>query len=356
MEEIIAFNRGVPPAESFPKEQLAESARRVILKEGDQILQYGSAMGYLPLREYIAAQFGVNPEQVIIGQGSLQLLDTYIKTSLQPGDDVFVEQPVYDRVLTLFKRGGINLSGFMLHNGSVSPEEIESSLRKGNIPKALYVIPDFQNPSGAEMPLETRKKLVSFARQYNFLLIEDSAYRRLRYDGQELPRLYDLDPEHVLHMSSFGKIISPGIRVGYMIGRKDIISTLSNYAENTYINTSYINQAIIIDFIQQGWINKHVDFLKTLYSERLEKALESLAHHMSGLATWLTPKGGFFIGLFLINGKSQPAAQTLKENGLMLVDGEQFFINGGRDFIRLPFASTTPEQIELGVKKLAALM
>lgn len=356
MVELIAFNRGVPPPESFPKEELVISARNAILNEGDLILQYGGAIGYLPLREWIADNFGALSEQVIIGQGSLQLLDTFIKTSIFPGEHVFIEQPVYDRVLTLFKRGGVNLSGFMLRGGSMDLGEIESQLKKGIVPRAFYVIPDFQNPSGAEMPLETRRGLVDLANTYDFLLIEDGAYRHLRYAGEDLPRLYDLDPGHVLHMSSFSKLISPGIRVGYMVGRKDLISTLAGYAENTYINASYINQAIISDFIQRGLMGDHTNFLNGLYQPKWQKILAVLNEFMGGLGDWIEPKGGFFTGVFLKDGKKFPDPQILHDHGLMLMDGCGFFINGGENFIRLPFAAPSLEQIEQGVRTLSEII
>jgi DNA-binding transcriptional MocR family regulator len=356
MAELIAFNRGVPPLESFPKEELVISARNAILNEGDQILQYGGAMGYLPLREWVAEKFCTQPDQVIVGQGSLQLLDTFIKTSIQTGEHVFIEQPVYDRVLTLFNRGGVNLNGFMLRSGSMDLGEIESVLKKGVVPKAFYVIPDFQNPSGAEMPLEIREGLVELANVYGFLLIEDGAYRHLRYKGEDLPRLVDLDPQHVLHMSSFSKMISPGIRVGYMVGRKDLISTLAGYAENTYINASFINQAIISDFIQRGLMEDHVDFLKSLYRPKWEKILAVLEKYMGGLGDWIEPKGGFFTGVFLKGQKRLPDTQTLQDHGLMLMGGRGFFNEGGDNFIRLPFAAPSLDQIDWGVRILSQLI
>lgn len=356
MADFIAFNRGVPPPESFPKEELVISARNAILNEGDQILQYGGAMGFLPLREWIADNFGTLPEQVIIGQGSLQLLDTFIKTSILPDEHVFIEQPVYDRVLTLFKRGGVNLSGFMLRGGSMDLGEIESRLKTGIVPRAFYVIPDFQNPSGAEMPLETRKGLVELANLYDFLLIEDGAYRHLRYAGEDLPRLVDLDPEHVLHMSSFSKLISPGIRVGYMVGKKNLIETLAGYAENTYINASYINQAIISDFIQRGLMDDHISFLNGLYQPKWQKILAVLSEYMGGMGDWIEPKGGFFTGVFLKDGKKFPEPQTLQDHGVMLMGGRGFFISGGEHFIRLPFAAPSLEQIEQGVRTLSELI
>jgi DNA-binding transcriptional MocR family regulator len=244
----------------------------------------------------------------------------------------------------------------MLRGGSVDLGEIESVLKKGVVPKAFYVIPDFQNPSGAEMPLEIREGLVELANVYGFLLIEDGAYRHLRYEGEDLPRLVDLDPQHVLHMSSFSKMISPGIRVGYMVGRKELISTLAGYAENTYINASYINQAIISDFIQRGLMEDHVDFLKSLYRPKWEKILAVLGKYMGGLGDWIEPKGGFFTGVFLKGQKKLPDRQTLQDHGLMLMGGRGFFNEGGDNFIRLPFAAPSLDQIDRGVRILSQLI
>ena len=356
MAKIIAFNRGVPPAESFPTQELIISARNVLEKESGSILQYGGALGYQPLREWIAGNFNTKADQVIVGQGSLQLLDTFIKTSLNQGDHVFIEQPIYDRVLTLFKRGGAELVGFSLHDGTMDLNEIESTLKGGIVPKAFYVIPDFQNPSGAEMPLATRQGLVDLAKAYNFVLIEDGAYRHLRYQGENLPRLIDLAPDYVLHMSSFSKVISPGIRVGYMVGHVDLISRISSYAENTYINSSYLNQAMISDFIQRGLMDSHIEYLNHLYQPKWQQILASLDRYMGGHGSWIEPKGGFFTGVYLEKGKPMPDEQTLKANGLMLMGGRGFFIDGGENFIRLPFAAPSVEEIDEGIKILSHLI
>ena len=356
MADIIAFNRGVPPAESFPKEQLIESARNVISNEGNQILQYGNPLGYEPLREWISNRFNGTPAQVIMGQGSLQLLDIFIKTSLAAGDMVFFEQPTYDRTLTLFRRAGMELKGFTLRNGMMDGDEIEETLRNGIVPKAFYVIPDFQNPSGAEMPLELRKRLIRLAEEFRFLIIEDGAYRHLRYYGQNLPRLIDLNPEHVIHMSSFSKMISPGMRVGFMVAGIEIINRLGKYAEDSFISTNFLNQAIIYDFIQRGLMEDHILFLKDLYQERLKSILFALENHISKSGTWIEPKGGFFTGVNLKQGFKQPDANMLTEKNIVLMASHGFFIEGGDDFIRLPFCALTPAQINEGIKRLAELI
>jgi DNA-binding transcriptional MocR family regulator len=356
MENTIAFIRGIPPVESFPKEKLVECARAAILNHGDQILQYAGAAGYDPLRQWIADRHQAVLDGVILGQGSLQLLDFYIHSCLKPGDKVYVEQPTYDRTLTLFKRAGMQIKGFDLIKGVINPLEVEQSLNSGVIPKAFYVIPDFQNPSGALMPLEQRQKLLELAKQYDFLIIEDGPYRHLRYSGEHLPTLYELDPSHVLHMSSFSKIISPGLRVGYMVGRDNIVSSIRQYAEDTCINSSHLNQAVVYEFIQNGWLDRHVESLISLYRKRLNAMLDSLETFIGIKGKWLEPQGGFFAGLTLDRNVNIPDTQTCKSVGIALSNSQGFFLDGGENYLRLPFCALTPDEIRTGIQRLSSLL
>jgi DNA-binding transcriptional MocR family regulator len=349
---VIAFTRGVPPAESFPVEKLEECTRTVLQQASDSILQYGKAAGYLPLREWVAERYNAPVEQVIIGQGSLQLLDMLVRVSLRLKDRVFMEQPTYDRVLTIFRRSGVGLVGFELKDGLLDFEAIEAKLKSGVIPKYFYTIPDFQNPSGAVMPLEDRKKLIQLAKKYNFYLIEDGPYRQLRYHGQDLPTLYEMAHECVIHMSSFSKLISPGLRVGFMILPPVLVQDVCKFAEDTYINASYLNQAIACDFISRGWLDQNLVELKDLYRPRLDTLLKILDADFQGLADWIKPEGGFFVGLNLCNGCQIPGSETIAKAGLKLSDSQGFFIEGGERFIRLPFCALTPEQIEEGLRRL----
>jgi len=356
MENMIAFIRGIPPAESFPKEKLVECARSAILDHGDQILQYAGSAGYDPLRQWIADKHHTDLDGVILGQGSLQLLDFYIHSNLMPGDLVFVEQPTYDRTLTLFKRAGMNIKGFKLTNGVIDLGEVERSLKGGSIPKAFYVIADFQNPSGALMPLEHRQELLGLAEQYGFLIIEDGPYRHLRYTGEPVPTFHEQDNNHVLHMSSFSKMISPGLRVGYMVGTKGMISLIRQYAEDSCINSSHLNQAVVFEFISNGWLEDHIGSLITLYRSRLNAMLDSLEAYIGDKGEWLEPQGGFFAGLTLNENLSIPDEKTCKAVGLSLSNSQGFFLNGGEKFLRLPFCALNPEEIRTGIQRLASLL
>ena len=356
MEKPIAFIRGIPPVESFPKEKLVECARNAILSHSDLILQYGGAAGYDPLREWIADKHQVGMDSVILGQGSLQLLDFFIHSCLTPGDLIFIEQPTYDRSLTLFKRAGMQVRGFNLTNGKMDLDMVEDTLHSGAVPKAFYVIPDFQNPSGALMPLEQRKRLLGLAKQYNFLVIEDGPYRHLRYSGEPVPTFIEQNKDHVIHMSSFSKMISPGLRVGYMVAPNIIVSPIRQYAEDSCINSSYLNQALVYEFIRNGWLDSHIMSLLALYGIRLNTMLESLLKYIGNKGEWLEPEGGFFVGLTLKDSARIPVAQTCKDAGIALSNSKGFFINGGEKFLRLPFCALTPEEIQTGIQRLAKLI
>ena len=350
---IISFTRGVPPAESFPNEELIECTRRVISEHSAQVLQYGSAAGYSPLREYIAQQYSVDVGQVVIGQGSLQLLDLLCRFSLAGGDSVFVEQPTYDRTLTVFKRAKAELHGFRLTAGQINIEEVKAFLEKGSAPKYFYVISDFQNPSGSVMGITQRQVLTSLARQYGFLIIEDSPYRRLRYEGNTLPSLFEISPEVVIYMSSFSKLVSPGLRTGYMILPRNLAKQLIQYAEDTYVCPSFLNQAIVFDFIERGMLEKQIDHLIHLYHPRLRAILSAMDLHLNGFGEWIKPQGGFFVGLKLNNSINMLNLNKAVASRLALSDGCGFFLSGGSHFIRLPYCALTEGEITMGIQRLA---
>ena len=351
-DKIITFTRGVPPAESFPNEELIECTRQVISEHSAKILQYGSAAGYEPLREYIARQYSVDVEQVVIGQGSLQLLDILCSVSLTEGDSVFVEQPTYDRTLTIFKRANAELRGFRFTTGQINIEEVKTSLEKGPIPKYFYVIADFQNPSGCVMGRAERQALTSLARQYGFLIIEDNPYRRLRYEGISLPSLFEISPDVVIHMSSFSKLVSPGLRIGYMILPKNLAEKLIKYAEDTYVCPSFLNQAVVLEFIERGMLEKQLNHLISLYRPRLRTILSAMDSRLNGFGEWVKPQGGFYVGLTLNNNINMLNLNDAAASRLALSDGRGFFLSGGSHFIRLPFCALTKGEITMGIQRL----
>lgn len=358
-ESLIKLTRGVPPEESFPVDQLQACAEHVLLVHGYEVLQYGKSRGYPGLRRLIAEEKGVDASRVIVGQGSLQLQDLCARMLVEPGQRVYVEEPTYDRTLRVFARAGAQVIGFPLEEDGIDVAAVTSQLEAGGHPVLFYLIPDFQNPSGTVLSEAKRKRVVELARTYDFWIIEDVPYRKLRYRGEDLPSLFDLGPDRVFHMSSYSKLISPGLRVGYVIAPEPLEDELARMAEDTYINASYLNQAVVAEFIRRSWLEPQIRELKGLYEPRLYATLQALEEHMADVAAWREPDGGFFVGVTLNEAvETDTLLERAGEANLALTDGRDFFVdrsNGSR-FVRLPFCALTPEEIGEGVARLGTVV
>jgi DNA-binding transcriptional MocR family regulator len=350
----IHFTRGVPAEESFPLEEMAEAAQRAVVEYGRTILQYGKSSGFAPLLDWLAGWQGVASNQVLTANGSLQIIEFMGYHFLQPGDTVFVEVPTYDRTITTLRRHRANIVGIPLEPDGLDIEALEGQLKK-QTPKFFYVIPDFQNPSGATYSRQKREQLVALAEQYGFWLLEDAPYRPLRFRGEDQPSLFELAPNRVLHMLSFSKLIGPGPRVGFVVGEADIIASLGKIASDTYITPSLFSQGAVYEFLKQGQLPAQIARLKALYAPRLEAILNALDRHLPDAQT-TRPDGGFFLAVFLPQTVTTRAVrERARAHNLELSDGEGFFPDGGGEhFLRLPYCALTPQQLDEGVARLAA--
>jgi len=351
--ETINFTRGVPAIESFPTADLAQSAANALATGADVMLQYGPAVGLAPLRAWLAEWQGVKPEQVLTGNGSLELVEFLCTALLKPGDVVFTESPSYDRAITLFRRHGLKVIGVPLEADGPNIEALEKLLAE-HTPKLFYVIPDFQNPSGATCSAAKRKRIAELATQHDVLLLEDAPYRMLRYRGTQEPTIFSLAPQRTLHMTSFTKLIAPGVRLGFMIGDAAILAKIGKVAEDTYISPGYFAHGVTYEWLKAGKLAPQIEKLKALYAPRLEACLAALDKYIPD-AVATRPDGGFFLSLTLPQGVSttdlRAAASKLNLN---LADGLAFFPQGGGErFLRLPFCALSPAQIDEGIKRLA---
>jgi len=351
--ELINFTRGVPANESFPLEEMRDAATAVLKDHGAAILQYGPAAGFAPLRDWIAAWQGTQPNQILLGNGSLELVEFLCRQMVKPGDTIFTESPTYDRSILVFRRHGAEVVGIPLENDGPDIDALEAALRK-RVPKIFYVIADIQNPAGATCSNAKRQQIAELSRRYNFLVLEDAPYRMLRYQGKEEPTIYSLAPERTLHMSSFTKLIAPGVRVGFMMGDPGKIAEVAKVAEDTYISPGYFAHGVTWEWCRRGLLPPQIERLKALYAPRLNACLAALGRHMPDAKT-TKPEGGFFISLTLPEGVSTTDVRNAAaKRNLNLADGLAFFPNGGGEqFLRLPFCALTPEQIEEGVRRLA---
>jgi DNA-binding transcriptional MocR family regulator len=351
--ETINFTRGVPANESFPISELIDAASEIFRTMGAAMLQYGPSPGFSPLREWLAEWQKVSPAQVLIGNGSLQLIEFLCLEMLEPGDLVFTESPTYDRTLSLLRRYGARVVGIPMESDGPNLEALEQALLQ-RVPRFFYVIPDFQNPAGATCSGSKRRRLVELAEHHGFLLIEDAPYRLLRYRGKEEPTLYELAPERTLHMSSFTKLIAPGVRTGFIIGDASVIKKLAKIAEDTYISPGYVAQAITYEWCRRGLLPPQLERLKQLYAPRLDACLAGLDAHLPD-AKATRPDGGFFVSLTLPEGVTSTAVrEQAAARGLNLADGLAFFPEGGGErFLRLPFCALSPAEIDEGIRRLA---
>jgi len=349
-ESIINLTRGVPPADVFPVEDLIECGAVALRRDPAVLLQYSLA-GYAPLREWLGEQYGVGPDQIFTGNSSLEVLSFITQLLLPPGRRAFAESPSYDRALALLRRAGAELVGIPLEKEGVNLAALEAELERG-APALMYVIADFQNPMGVTTSLEKRKRLVSLAEEYDFWIVEDGPYRRLRYWGDNVP------PGRVLHMSSFSKVLSPGLRLGYVVAPVEIVAALSRWAVDSYIGPVLPTQGMVYEYCRQGLLESNIERLKGVYRPRLEAILTALDEHIPQ-ATWTRPEGGFFVSGTLPEGNNVVDLQRqAQEVGLKLADGRGFFPHpaDGDRFLRIPFCSLTPEEIEEGVSRLARLL
>lgn len=350
---MISLTRGVPANESFAIDELIDCAEQALRRYGTTILQYHPPRGFVPLRAEIAEREGVPVEHVVLGNGSIQLLDLLIRTALHPGDSVLVERPTYDRTIKAFRCAGCQVYGIPVDPDGPNLEALEDALERYH-PRMLYVIPDFQNPTGATMSAAKRESIMELAAKYKILVVADLPYRPLRYWGDDEPALKACGDATLVQMSSFSKLISPGMRVGWMIAPESIIDSMSTLAESACICPSMVPEGMVYEFLRQGLLEPTLVRLKALYGPRLRACLDALDRHLPE-AQWVKPEGGFFLGVTLPErvSASDVRSHSLAE-GLTLADGEAFYPDGdGSRFIRIPFCGVSESDIHTAIARLA---
>jgi len=356
MYSTINFSRGVPDPASFPSEELEAMTRIALRDHSSTILQYGPAYGYAPLREFLADRFQCTAANVLVGNGSLEIFNFICEVLLGPGDTVFVESPTYDRALTTLRQHNANIVGIDMGPNGIDLAQLEEALRQ-HTPKFFYVIPDFQNPTGASMSLAVRTRLAQLAAEQNFLIVEDGPYGFLRYFGRKIASIHSLAPEHTLHLSSFTKLISPGVRTGFILGDPQFVHKVAQVAERYYITPSYFAHGVVAEWCSQGFFDTQLARLRALYAPRLECAADAVEQHLPG-RLFVRPEGGFFLGLKLDIGISEPTLiNAAAERGLILSSGNGFFPHQpAYRFLRLPFCALSLEEIQVGIARLAEVL
>ena len=359
---MISFAGGNPSNEALPNDVCAELARDALLADGKRILQYGATEGYPPFLESLLAYvkaghaFPVEMGNLLPLSGSTQGIDLLCKALTNPGDTVLVESPTFlgnMQTLRIYRQKLVPVES---DDQGVLLDKLEEAVIRTH-PKMLYIIPTFQNPTGRTLAADRREPIARMAEKYGFLVIEDDPYRDLRYTGESLPAIKDYDrSEHVLYMGSFSKIISPGLRVGYMVGNEEIISKCAIGKQGSDLHTANLSQAIVDQYLRRGLLAPHIAEILPGYRDKLNAMLKELETFPKG-TSYTRPDGGLFIFVTMPEGFN--AGEVFKEaveRGIAYVPGTSFYPEGGHEnTLRLNFSNSTLPQIHEGMTKLREL-
>jgi len=352
----ISFARGAPSLDIVDVDGLREAAARAFESDPGGTTAYGTAVGYPRLRSWIADRHGVEPERVLVTNGSMQADAFLFEALVRAGDEVIVERPTYDRTLLSLRQRGARVHAVQLQPDGIDTDalaELLSSSGAGARPTLAHIIPNFQNPAGYTLSYEKRTRLLELAAEHGFLIFEDDPYVELRFSGERLPTMLSIDPERVVYASSFSKTVCPGIRVGYLVGPAELISSIAQLATNTYISPNMVAQSIVYEFCASGAIERSIETVKAALEQRAQTLANALRSELAD-AEFVVPQGGYFMWVTLPEGTDVAALyQAAAERGVAFVKGSDFLLEGGENTLRLAYSGVTPEQIETGVARLA---
>ena len=366
--DIISFAGGLPAPDVFPLEEFRAACNYVLDHYGPQALQYGTTEGYVPLREMIArhtARYSVviDPQNILITSGSQQALDFLGRLFINRGDYIVVESPTYLGALQAWNAYGAQYIPVRADENGMIVDELEAALRIG--PKFIYVLPNFQNPSGSTLSLERRKQLVELADKYGVPIVEDDPYGQLRYDGDHIPSVVSLDSEfrgpnggyysgNVIYLSTFSKLLAPGLRLAWIIAPPEVIRKLVMTKQAADLHTATFNQCVAYEVAKGGFLDEHVKTIRATYKERRDVMIEMMEEMFPPEVSWSRPHGGMF--LWGVLPEDMDAAEVLKvaiERKVAFVPGEAFHPRGGgKNTMRLNFSYSSPDTIREGITRM----
>lgn len=363
--EVLSFAGGMPAPELFPVDKIKAATDAVLDEQGRIALQYSSTDGFKHFREQIAqrmcAKNGIKTDasNILVTSGSQQGLDYSARVFVNPGDVIILESPSYLGALNAFKACEPKFVSIPTDDNGMIMEELEKVLATTERVKMIYVIPDFQNPSGRTWPLERRQKFMEIVNKYEIPVIEDNPYGELRYEGESMPALKSLDTKGlVVFLGTFSKILAPGYRLGWVCAEGEILKKYNFMAQAAALQASTEAQLVVSKFIDMFDLDEHVKTIKDCYRKRRDVMIQTMEREFPPEAKFTHPNGGLFTWIELpdyINTKEM-AAQCLERN-VAYVPGEGFFPDGGHDnCIRLNYSCMSEEKIERGMKILAEVI
>lgn len=354
--EVISFAGGLPSPASFPVEAIEQACRRVFADDPHGALQYGPTEGYGPLREWIAARNGVAVERVMLTTGSQQALDLIGKVLIDAGSPVLVETPTYLGALQAFSMFEPRYVSVPTDDLGVIPEAMTAELTQGA--RFLYAQPNFQNPTGRRMPIERRRALVATAQARDVLIVEDDPYGELSYSGEQLPSLLSMNPDGVVRLGSFSKVLAPGMRLGYLIAPPALLRKIAQAKQAADLHTPSLTQRVAYETVRTGLLDTHIPKIRALYAGQCQAMLDALTEHMPGGVQWNRPEGGMFIWMRLPDPLDANAVlQQAIAHNVAYVPGAPFYANTPDPrTLRLAFVTVPADRIRQGVALLGGCL
>ena len=362
LSSIHSFAGGYPSADTFPLEKIEELTTTVVEKYGAKALQYGPTQGIPELRKAISARYDVPAENILISTSSQQGIDVCARIMLDPDDIVLTANPTYLGAIQSFKSYRARIVGLNLTSSFQAAAErekqIESLIREGKKIKFFYIIPDFQNPSGETLSLAGRSELVALARKYDFMIVEDSPYRELRYEGDPVATIYSLAPESTIHLCSFSKIFAPGLRLGWIVAAENILNKIYECKQSLDLCAPIFDQYLMVEFMNSGMLEENLPKSIELYRKKRDLMLSLLEKYMPKGVSWTHPEGGLFLFLTLPEGMDTVALyEKALKAGVAYVAGSFFYTDGShRNTLRLNFSFIETSRMEEGIQILASLL
>ncbi len=364
---VVSFAGGMPSPATFPLDAFSRAFDTVMRQDGRAALQYGPSNGHAPLRAWIAETLStpgarIAAEQVVVTSGSQQGLDLIGKLMFDAGDAVAVETPTYLGALQAFGQYGPRVVPIQSDDGGIVPEQLETGLRRAGVgrgdAKLLYTIPTFQNPTGRTLSHARRVALVEACAREDLPLVEDDPYGGLDYQGRTHTTLLSLDPARVIYLGSFSKILSPGIRLGYMVAPMAVAGKLEMAKQASDLHSSSLMQRVVHEIVKDGFLTQHLDDCRRLYRDNAAAMHASLERHLGGATQWVRAEGGMFLWLQLPDGLD--AAALLEQAiaaGVAYVPGSPFYAAAPQaNTLRLCFSTADATQIEQGIAALGRVM
>jgi 2-aminoadipate transaminase len=350
----ISFARGAPSLDIVDVQGLKDAAGRAFESDPAATTAYGTSIGYPRLRAWISDKHGVEPERVLVTNGSMQADAFLFEQLVKSGDEVIVERPTYDRTLLSLRERGAKVNAVELETDGIDTDALAALLDGARAkPKLAHIIPNFQNPAGYTLSLAKREALLKLAGEHEFVVFEDDPYVELRFSGERLETMLSMSSERVVYASSFSKTVCPGIRVGYLVGPTELIAKIAKLATNTYISPNMVSQSIVYEFCASGAIDRSIETVRTALAKRAKTLAEALRRELPQ-AEFVDPEGGYFMWVTLPEGTDVNALFGLaSEMGVAFVKGADFMMEGGENTLRLAYSGVTPEQIDEGVGRLA---